>query len=429
MTTATVEREISLLALLQVLQGRWKVVLVVGLAAGLINGLLFFMTPYTYESTATILVSHTHSKADPSYSEKTLVDTDSFAAALMSGDLMEKVLKQFQLDQPPYEFDLEAMSRAIGVWAIRNQNSVQVQVHLSNLVENTPKLVADIANFVGQEADRIAKDLMDEDIRRSMEIFDREFARAEKDLNGIKEQYMEFRQNARIEELRKLVEALGNGQSTMAIAYSTAQSDYIIKSAKRDNLERSLQKEKPDIQLIRQLEEEPSLLNLYSARTGKATAELYSVTSTVSDINLVHVELRKLLDGTASDAAGASAALSVLPEYIRDYSRQIHEAEVVLGANEAGLKFWEGRLEAALLGFQEVNERREVAVMAIASDRQDLLSWIRATPPLKPAGLPRALFVVATAVLTMGVLAVLILLMEVMRATLTTVETTTKRTA
>lgn len=418
MTTAAVEREISLLALLEVLQSRWRLVLLVGVIAALLNALLFTLTPFTYESTATVLVSRTRSNSEPSYTERTLVDTDSFAAVLMSGELMEKVLHEFKLDQPPYEFDVEAMGRAIGVWAIRNQNSVQIQVHLKNLADNTPQLVADIANFMGQEADRIAKKLMDEDIRRSMEIFDREYQRAVKDLNSIRDQYREVRRNAPVEEKRKLIDSLGNAQSTLAIALSTAQSDYIQKSAKRDDLKHSLESEKPYIELVRALEEEPSLLGLYSARTGKATAELYNVTSTVRDINLVHVEIRKLLDGTASDAAGASAALSILPEYIQDYSRQIQEAEKVMGASEAEVKFWEGRLEAALLGFQEVTKRREVAVMSIASERQDLLSWIRATPPLKPAGLPRPLFVVATAVLAMGVLAVLILLMEVMRTTL-----------
>ncbi len=418
MPTSAVEREISLLALLEVLQGRWKLVLLVGFIAALLNTFLFSFTPYTYECTATILVSHSRSKAEPSYVEKTLVDTDSFAAVLMSGELMEKVLKHFQLDQPPYEFDVEDVRHAIGVWAIRNQNSVQIQVRLSNKVENTPQLAADIANFMSQEADRIATKLMDEDVRRSMDIFNREFARAERDLNAVRDKYREVRLKAPIDEKKKLIDSLGTGQSTMAMALATAQSDYIVKSGKRDDLLRRIEHEKPTIPLIRALEEEPSVLGLYAQRTGKATAELYSVTSTINDINLAYVEIRKLLDGTASDAAGASAALSVLPEYIHDFSRQIQEAGRILGASEAEVKFWEGRLEAALLGFQEVNERREVAVMSIAADRQDLVSWIRATPPLKPAGLPRPLFVMASAVLTMGVLAVLILLLEVMKATL-----------
>jgi hypothetical protein len=190
-----------------------------------------------------------------------------------------------------------------------------------------------------------------------------------------------------------------------------------------------LERERPTIDLIRALVEEPSVLNRYAAVTGAATAELYGVTSTSSDINLVYVEMRKLRDAVASDVAGASATVRRVPEYIQDYSRRIHEAELILGASEIEVKFWEARLETAQLGFQEVNERREVAVMSIASDRQDLLSWIRATPPLKPAGLPRPLFVVAAAVLTMGVLAVLILLMEVMRATLAVGGTQRKQSA
>jgi capsular polysaccharide biosynthesis protein len=417
MSATAVEREISLLALLDILQSRWKLVLMVGVVAALLNTLLFALSPYTYESTATILVSRTRSKAEPSNIERTLVDTDSFAAALMSGELMEKVLKHYKLDQPPYEMDIESMGRAIGVWAIRNQNSVQVQVRLSNLVENTPQLVADIANFMGQEADRIAREVMDEDIRRSMELFDRDFHRSEKDLEAIRDKLLEVRRRAPTEQKRKLIDSLGNAQAMMYSNLSTAQSDYLNKSAKLLNLNRALQIEKPTIELIRALEEEPSLLNRYSARTGTATTELYDVTSTLNDINLVYVELRKLRDAVASDVEGASAAVQRLPEYIQDYSRQIHEAELILGASEIEVKFWEVRLETAQLGFQEVNERREVAVMSIASDRQDLLSWIRATPPLKPAGLPRPLFVGAAAVLTMGLLAVFILLMEVMKAT------------
>ncbi len=410
-------REISFLYLLQVIQRRWLILLFVGLVVGGANALLFALTPYTFESTITLLVSRTRSREDSGGVDRTVVDCEAFASALDSPDILDRILQEFRLNEPPYNFDIEDFRKRVAIWAVRSQNSVIVRVRLNDLVEDTPKLVSDVANAFSQEADRIANELLEEDIRRSMALFNQEYERAEKDLEKVRESYREKKLNARIEEMKKLIESLGNAQSQMLIALSQAQSDFVEKSAKQADLDRALTGEKPILDMVRSLEEEPSVLNIYAARTGKATTDLYNATSTRQEINPVFVSLRNLRDAVASDVAGVSEAIHKLPEYVEDYSRQIREAEKILNASEEEVTYWQDRLKTAHMGFGEVSTRREVAVMAIASDRQDLLTWIRAFPPLKPIGLPRFVLAVASALVAMILLTVLILLWEVLRAT------------
>lgn len=416
-TPESIYREIPILHLFRVIQRKWMLLLFVGLVVGGANALIIGLTPDTFESTATILVSRTRSREDAGGIDRTVVDCDAFASALDSSDILSRILQKYQLNEPPYNFDTEDFRKRVAIWAVRSQNSVVVRVRLKDRVENTPRLVADVANAFSVEADRIANELLEEDIQRSMALFNKEYERAEQDLEKVRTAYREKKLTARIEEMKKLIDSLGNAQSQMLIALSKAQSDYVEKSAKQVELDRGLATEKPMLDMVRSLEEEPSVLNVYAARTGTASTDLFSATSTREEINPVYVNLRNLRDAVASDAFGAAQAMQKLPEYVEDYSRQIQEAEKILNAHEEEVTYWQDRLKTAHLGFEEVSTRREVAVMAIASDRQDLLTWIRAYPALKPIGLPRAVVAVAFALVAMMIVTVMILLWEVLRAT------------
>jgi capsular polysaccharide biosynthesis protein len=413
----SVDRELSLLHLFGVIQSRWKIILAAGILAGVLNATVFFFIPPLYEASSTILVSRTRSKEESFGIDRTAVEADSYALALQSGEVLEKLQRQFHLDQPPYSFNIEQLRDAVAIWALRRENSLQVRVQLRDRSRNTPSLVSGMANFFLEEADRIATELLKQDMDKSRQIYDEEYERAKRELEEVRSQYQAVRLQSRVEEMKELIKSLGGGQTKLLEALALAQSDFLQKGSQFEKLETYLADEKPVRTLNRALEETPSVLNIYAARTGKAATELYSATASTQVLNEVYTKLRELRDTAAAGYSGAGEALKHLPEDLKDYSERSRAAELILNASEEAVKFWEDRLKTAQASFMEVSKRRALAVMAIASDRQDLISWVRAYPPLKPAGLPRSLLCVAAMLLGMTLLAVLILLLEMIKTT------------
>ncbi|MCA9429329.1 MAG: hypothetical protein KC940_02355, partial [Candidatus Omnitrophica bacterium] len=76
-------------------------------------------------------------------------------------------------------------------------------------------------------------------------------------------------------------------------------------------------------------------------------------------------------------------------------------------------------LETAHLGFRDVYKKFELAKIAIASDRQDLIGeWIRAFPPQKVSGAPTPVLIVTSALLAMLLFLVILFFIEVIRVSL-----------
>ncbi|MCG3197661.1 MAG: hypothetical protein HUU16_21140 [Candidatus Omnitrophica bacterium] len=413
---AKVDREVTLVHLLEVVKGHWKAIVAVGVLTLLLNVGVFLALPVAYQAESSILLSRSRSKAEPTGIDTTSVGSDAFALALQSGEVMEKALKKFNLDQPPYEYDVQELQQTISIWALRRENTLQVRVKLRNLQEGTQKLVADIANFFLEEADKLAKELLKQDIERSVALLEEEYRRSEQRLEEYRKHYQAVKLGAKIESQRKVLDSLGFGLSKLMEQFSIAQYDYANNSALVEALDRLLADEKELLSVRRALEEEPALMAAYAEKAGVGASSLYSATSTVQEPNEVYIALRALRDEAQGKMAGAKNALETLPDKIQGYKDDLEATERILNASEEAELFWKGNLTAAQLAFQEVYERREVAAMAIVADRQDLLTWVRAYPPLRPTGLPRPVLATASAVLAMAVLAVLILLLEVFRA-------------
>lgn len=417
-TLPSVEREVTLVHFLRVVQSRWPLILFVGLITGTLTGILFYLTPPLFESTCTILISRTRSKEDALGTDRTVIESDNFVLALQSGEIYGRVLEQFKLSEPPYEFDLDEVRQAVAIWPLRRENAIQVRVQLRDRTANTPQLVADIANFYLGEADKIAMNLIQEDVERSTRLFKSEFDQSRERLEEVRAKYQEAKLASRVEEKKKMIESLGIGQSKYMEAYGQARADAMLKAAQLTDLDQRLQTESPILGVSRALEEEPAFMGVYADRAGKGATSVYSATSATEVPNDVYIKLRELRDTASAELAGAKAVLGSITHTLADYTRRIQESELILNSNEEAVSFWQAVLDSAQLSYQEVYKRFDQAVMAIASDRQDLMSWVQAFPPQKPAGFPRVLVVLASAFLAMTILTVLILLIEVFRATL-----------
>lgn len=412
----TPERELTLLSLVLFARRRWKMLLAVGVIAGILAAIVLSVTPATYLATANVLVMRTRSKSEMVGLDRTVIEPDYFAAALEGDEVLETTLERFKLNEDPYRFDIEKMRSVVSVSPIRNENSIQIQVRLPALSpEETPKLVAEIANSLAEEANSISNRLLQEDIKRSRVLFDEEYQRAEKHLAASRQKYQVAALEAPLLEKQYEIENFQLYQRQLQASLALAIADLEQKGPKLGELEILLEDEKPLLTVVRELEEEPSLLGVFGEATGKGTSELYSATSITQIPNEVYTNLRNLHDTTRSEVAGLINAVTELQEDIAEINLKIRAAERIFTASKEAVEFYADVLETAVLTHREADQKHKTAVMSIISDRQDLISLSPALPPHKPSGVSRLVLVVVSPLIAMIFFLALLFLAEVLR--------------
>jgi len=417
----TRESEITLASLVRLAVGSWKLLIGVGLVAAIVAALVVQMVPPTYEASSTILVTRSRAKDQMVGLDTTVIELDSYAAALESEEVLERLLEEFRLESPPYEFDLDRLDDAVSISPLRNENSIRISVELPALDEETPKLTAALANAFAVEADKVSKELLEADIERSLAFYEDQYQESEDRLEDIQEETYRVKSTAPIEEKTRYINNQERLQSQLQTSWALALADLKQKEPKMDVLSRIVAEEEPLRTVTRLLEEEPALLDVLAARMGRSATELYSATSTTQLINDVYTNVRSLYDETVADVAGLRRAVEELPESIAECTTNIQKAEVVLSASQALIDHYENLLETAHLGFREVYKKYELAKISIVSDRQDLLGeWIRAYPPTKVSGVPKPILVATSAILAMFLFLVFLFFIEVIRVSIRT---------
>jgi len=407
--------QLALHDLARSLKGRRVWIVIIGVIAALLTGLMKYSLPPTFEATAKILVKRTSSRGTGGLNDQTVIDTDSFAAALESAEVLEKALQKLKLDRPPYNFDLPAFAGKVDMSILRREESIQVQARLPHQTENTQELVAEVANFFLTEADTIAEDLMRQDIDRSKKLLDGEVSESQVRLETIREKYKEAKLKSQVVEKTETLESLGEGLTALLKEYAIARSEFEQANGKLPVLESLLAGEESTTSLIRSIDEEPTLRNLRLEGGDSSARKLFSATVTLQATSEVYVNLRELRDETKAELEGYRKAVENLPTAIDEYSKRMQEAEKVLNESEADVEYWTLVLEGAQEAFAEVYKQRDVAVMAIATDRQDLISWIRAKPPIHPIGPGPISYGLIAGLVAMVVFTLLLVLFEMVR--------------
>lgn len=409
----------TLAGLVKLATGSWKVLLVVGLIAAVVAGIVVELVPPTFEASSTILVTRTRAKEQMVGVDTTVIELDSFAAALKSESVLGRLLGEYKLDLPPYDFDVDRFDGAVTIAPLRNENSIQITVELPASDQETPQLVADLANAFAAEADKVSKKILEEDIKRSLVFYQSQYEESEARLEEIRQESYRVRSTAPIEEKTRIITNQEMLQRQLQASWALALADLKQKERKLEVLGRILEKEEPLRTVTRWLEEEPALLDVVAEKVGASADDLYSATSTTELINDVYTNLRGLYDEISGDVAGLQKAVQELPENIEECTLNIRAAEQVLNASQALVDHYDNLLETAHLGFREVYKKYELAKISIVSDRQDLIGeWIPAFPPQKVSGVPKPVVIVTSSCLAMVFFLIFLFFVEVIRLSL-----------
>lgn len=402
-----VERELLITDVVRWIISQKKLLSIFFVVALVCSGILIYLKPLQYSTTTRILVARSRTR-ETGVSDQTVVEVDSFASALASDQVLEPLVGEFELDQPPYSFSLVDMRNAIKIDPLRNEQSIRVRVKLPDLSDDTPQLVAAIANAFAGQAEQIAQKTLEEDIARTRAYFDHEFERSNQRLETTRDSYQEVFLTAPVQQKQMLIENLMLQERTLRTELAKAQSGFYLAQGQVKNYLEMLDDELPVMQLQKSLDEEPAFMGVVADGSGMDARQVYSATSTTEEENPVYTSIKSNYAEALAEAEGYARVIAELPDRIADLNHEVRAAELVYNACKEAVTFWEARLESAQEVFKDVLDRRESAVLAIVSDRQDLLQWTRAYPPIRASGLPRPVKIVLLTVISTALFAIML---------------------
>jgi capsular polysaccharide biosynthesis protein len=380
------EHRLTLADLYVFILAQWRWLLATVVFAGVITAITILVLPDRYEAQTRILVSRTRSRDLGGIGEQTVTDTDSFAAALESVEVLTGVLKSMSLDQEPYNLTVTELARCVDLDVLRRENSIRVSVTLPVKDAQTPVKVAEVANTFSREAERIGTELIEKDIQRSRRMLDAEFETATSNLEQARERFRNVKLQDRLFEMETLITSLGEGLTMLLQEYATAKSNYEQEQGKLEVLDDLVSQEVKTIKLDKSLSKDHILLGILADVTGASATNILDITMTEEIANEVYINLRAMRDESKALVEGLKRATGNLLTSIDDYTARMEEAQKKYAESEESALFWKSANDSAQMAYGEVFKRRELAAMAITTDRQDLVAWVQATVPEQPVG-------------------------------------------
>ena len=130
----------ELMLYLRAMLGRWRRMALVVAVASAVALAVSLLLPKTYEATATLviqpaIIQRAGSEARfPAFVNHTYLQyLRSYEHVLQSDGLLDRLIRQAQLDQPPYGYTVDSFrSSALNVTLLENTKILKVRVRLSN---------------------------------------------------------------------------------------------------------------------------------------------------------------------------------------------------------------------------------------------------------------------------------------------------------
>jgi uncharacterized protein involved in exopolysaccharide biosynthesis len=185
-------------------------IVVVVVAAGLAAFLFSLFTPRTFESTVTFAASH--SKLGDANLQP--ASTAAFRPMVESLTTAAAVIRDFGLEKPPHNLTPSSfLERVMVVKEVRGTNLLTVRIANAD-----PLLAATIANRVADHAVQTARRVSASEASRARDLIKEQLDLARGQLDASQAALTTFRQNARVEAIRRDVEVRLGGPQSSALA-------------------------------------------------------------------------------------------------------------------------------------------------------------------------------------------------------------------
>lgn len=366
------------------------------LLCGLTAGVFSLLQPRIYRATTYLLVSESNiveSKA-PNAGHIYYEVLRSYETLLKNDSLIEKTVRHFQLDQPPYELtpDRFKRRRILRVELPKNTRLLEVSVEFPDA-----RLAAEIANYFASSAAAFNEEMNVRDVQRTPEVYLREeLDRARKAMEESGRLREEFNKAAGLEELRESVWNLLDEKSQSESELTRLNTSLARAVASRAGLAEELKRQPPKIELRRNLAENPVFREPLD--TEGSPKQRSPAASSISDesVNSVYQQIQTRLVETDSEILGLRAAIQSLESATEAIRQKLARLLREKAVKESALERLTGEHERARQSYATLGERYREASVNVSARSTNLKLVAPAIVPDTPVR-PRVLLNVLVA--------------------------------
>lgn len=367
------------------------------IAAIVISVIVSLSSPKVFTSEAVLMVEESIIPADqvspypnPQALESVL---STYKRLVNSQDIMQDAVRKFELNKKPYEMNWQSFrENVVSVESVHGSRLIAVEVELDD-----PKLAKELANFIAGQAIKKAEELSVKGSKSSKKVLDEKLEQSKKELESAKNQLKELREEAKLSIIRKELDILLDRKGFLQNQIADIQSNVEGQRKTLVQVEQSLAKEDPLIDLHRTLAEDNLYQQLLANLNGDEQQKLLSLSMVNQVQNPIYNHLQTKNVDLLSSINGMEAKLDFLREEKEANEEKLQGIQEKIVALELELEEKERVYNLKERSYEKISRKHDDIAIQIASSTPGLKLVDPALVPEKPSSPKRKLIVLGTA--------------------------------
>lgn len=336
----SMEEEISLRELIEILlRGKW-VIAVITITAVLAAGILsFFVIPPTYEAQTALMVSAVNTQVEENEGSafRTLMDSisrypqmtvETYRAQVKNPTILREVIDTLNLD--PEKYTVESLKESINVEAVKDTNLIYIKVK-----DGDPELAADIANTVSDKFVSFISEAVREQMGKSAEFIKTRLDSEKENLEEATEELKAFLAQPRsVDELKKEIDS----KLAQLTAFKTELVDLEIQekelTASLDRAVKELRKQPETLKTLKSITDDQLLARIAEEAANGSLKELYGLKMESEEINPVFISLTNKIADYQIRLSGIRAKKDSISREIENTRIEIEKLQVELAQKQ-----------------------------------------------------------------------------------------------
>ena len=385
-----VEREINLIAILEVMWERGKGILLFTFAAMILAACITLLIQDRYRAISYLVMNK--SKLGERTMQNPAIPMNTYLELATTQRMLQELMAQFHLQQEPYEMKYpEDLGKRINVASMESTSLLRIEVELED-----PKVAAEIANAIADNLKKQSALMMELEENTSQGKFKTQVEQIEHVVMSNKDIYEQI--------------LLKNNTQLVIHELDTVNSMLALHRQEKDNIDTALAQMSAQINEFENVFAATDFLPILVTRKNvladnivastvrdkigpKDLDTLSKITFYNEDINVAYVDLNKEFQKLKVDYQGQLHMREMKDQRIAELEKQAFELQQTLSHMQVEETLAKADFDRALEIFGGIDKQVGWAGTTVATERQDLYNIEPAVAPLKKVFPQRSLMV------------------------------------
>ncbi len=350
---------------------RWKKAIVLGSVGAAAIALLASLTmSKVYESKAVLMVASPRFRQQTvsgSYDQEEVRMAKSYEGVVKSQGTLIAALKEFKLEDEPFNLTLAKFDKHVTVEAVKDSNVIEVTVELTDRL-----LAADVANYIARQAVDTKRRVSDASLERSRVFMQAEVARAGAEKEASENALKKLRTENASDILKQQTEVRLDRLQVLEKRLSTIDVELAKVTGERESLEKEMGKLSKTITTTRGLIDDAIYQQVVARRIRADPASLVGLKMEYEQLNPTYTAVEGELAVRRTSEAGYVAERPVVSRLLEQNLKELADLRKGMFEKELKTERLKGVLDLASDNLTKLSMAMNATNVEVVSKSADL---------------------------------------------------------